>query len=248
MKVLAALTAATLAVTATAAFAATNEYDVTFKTSPAKPGSTSKPVPTSLTTGFTLKDATGLRPSPVAKYVQFHAGVRINGKPWATCSPARIAAAGSDSVCPKGSLVGNGTAQARAGFADNPSDQQYKCLLHVKTYNAPNLHQAIYLSATAAECGGTTVNSVLDGKWKNSSKGATLTYSVPRAQNHPVGGVDAATVINTTTIKKLTKKVKGKTVGYAELVGGCKGGKRAYSTTFTSEDGRTVKAAASADC
>jgi hypothetical protein len=77
-----------------------------------------------------------------------------------------------------------------------------------------------------------------------NAKGIAIKFSVPPSLAHPIAGFDNSVVDTTTSLTK--KKAKGH--GYLESVGGCKGGKRAISVTFTPETGSPVTEATTASC
>lgn len=249
-RIAVAATLSVAAVTSVAvAVAASNQYAVQATVKPAKAGTKAKPAPVAVTTSFTIGEAGGLRPAAISHYEFAYAGIKVNGKAFPTCAAARINAAGSDASCPKGSLVGTGTTKSVSGMTSAPGDKQYACTLDIKEYNAPKDHLAIYLTATAADCSGTTVNRAIDAKYVGGTSGkGRLVYDVPSDLLHAVAGITSATVSSTTTVKKVTRKVKGRTVGYQEAIGGCTGGTRAVTITFRTEDGQTGKATTAAAC
>lgn len=226
---------------------AKNTYAVTGKVTPAKAGSKKKPVAVSLATSSTTTEASGQRPAVVSRYSSSTTGIRVNGKAFPTCEASRIEAAGSDTGCPKGSQIGKSTAVVKSGVTENQADQTYTCNLTIRLFNAKHNHVAIHLLADPSACDGNAVNNVIDGKWTVTSKKATFTYTTPSAQSHSVADISSATVATTTVYKKVTRKYKGKKVGYLEAIG-CKKGKRITIGTFTTEGGQVASARASQKC
>jgi hypothetical protein len=252
LRKLALVAAALMALFAVSAvaLAQSSTYTVTASSSPAKPGSKSKPVPVQVKFGVTSTVTSG-RPESSRTFKVGFAGLHSNGKAFKTCTAASINAIQSDKNCSAAAKVGTGTVHNLAGATGNLSDTSITCDLGVTIYNAGANRAAIYLRGgpgTAASC-PIPISQALDGRYVSfSGGGQALQFDIPSNLIHPIGGIDNAIVNINVTIAKKTAKVKGKTVGYFEAVGGCKGGKRAISLSLTSEAGATSSSSGAAKC
>lgn len=229
------------------ALAATNQYTAKTTFSSRKAGTSKKPVPVGIKTVLGVTEAGGQRPGSVKHYEFGYPGLRVNGKYFPTCTAASINLKGSDASCPKGSLVGTGSTMSLSGTTAEPADTQYKCTLKVRLYNAPNNRQAIFLTGGPPTC-GVAINVALDARFVGPAGKLKLVYDPPAKLNHEVAGISSATTAIITNIAKKTTKVKGKTVGYYESIGGCKGGRRPSSIALVTEDGKSGKATTSSPC
>jgi hypothetical protein len=253
LRKLAIIAAALMALFAMSAvaLAQSSSYTVTASTSPAKPGSKSKPVPVQVKFGVSAAGVTG-RPASSKTFKVGFAGLRSNGKAFKTCSAASINAAQSDTGCSSAAKVGTGTVHNLAGSSTDLSDTSITCDLKVVVYNAGANRAAIYLQGGPGIVGAPcpiAISQALDGRYVSfSGGGQALQFDIPANLIHPITGIDNAIITINVTISKKTAKVKGKTVGYFEAVGGCKSHKRAISLSLTSEAGATSTSAASAKC
>lgn len=236
-----------LAVTAVAYAAQVNTYEVTGSTSPSKAGSKKKPVPVQLKFSYQVGEEAGQRPSPVKRYSIGFGGLQSNGGLFPKCTAARINAAGDDGDCPRGAVVGTGFVKNAAGATANTADRSIHCDLSLKVYNSGQGKAALYLYGNPPQC-AIPISQAIDAKYVKIPGGQALQFEVPSNLLHPIPGVDNAVIDVTSTIKKMTRKVKGKTRGYYEVAGGCKGGKRAVSVEFLSEAGESKTATSTASC
>jgi hypothetical protein len=245
------VTAAALLTTSSAAFAQATSYDIKASTSPAKAGSSKKPVTASLT--LTV-DATGTaRPTTATAFKVTFAGMKANTTGLKTCTVTQINAAQSDTGCNKAAKIGSGYVKNLVGSADDPNDTSIACNLGVTLYNGGNGKVAVFLkgSPTITVAGGNCVigvNQALDGKFTSSSKGVSLSFTIPANLQHPIGGLNQGISAIQTTIDKKTVKVKGKKRGLLEAVGGCKGGSRAVTLELSQEAGGVGTSKGSAKC
>jgi hypothetical protein len=233
------------------ALAQSSTYQVTASSSPAKPGSKSKPVPVQLKFGVD-GSATAGRPASSKTFKVGFAGLRSNGKAFKTCTAASINAAQSDKGCSAAARVGTGSVHNLAGASGNAADTSITCDLKVTIYNGGANRAALYLNGGPGVAGATCpipISQALDGRYTSfSGGGQALQFDIPSNLIHPISGLDNAIITINATIAKKTTKVKGKTVGYFEAVGGCKAGKRAIALTLTTEAGATTTSAGSAKC
>jgi hypothetical protein len=243
-----ALTASALLVLAASAFAAQlNTYTVSGSISPSTAGSSKKPVPVAVKFGYTVGEQAGQRPALVKQYSIKFDGLRVNGAAFPKCTAAAINKAGDDSACPTKAVVGTGTVKNFAGASNDPASKALACTLTLKVYNSGKNKGALYLRGGPPAC-PLQVSQAIDANYIASATGVTLRFNVGGTLHHPVAGVDNAVVSVTSSIKKLTTKVKGKTVGYYESVGGCRAGKRNITVTFVTNEGQTSKAQHTISC
>src|SRR4051812_8851641 len=170
------------------AMAVTNTYQVSASTSPTTAGTTKKPVPISLTFKYLIGEETNQRPSPVKQYQIKIAGVRVNTKPFKTCSASRINAEGTNASCPAAAIVGTGSVDNRLGPTNDPSKQDLHCYLELTLYNAPNNHATLYLKGRKANPAPkdciTDIDVGIDASYVRSGTSTTLSFTVPPSLLH----------------------------------------------------------------
>jgi hypothetical protein len=203
-------------------------------------GSKKKPKASGYKFAFTIKAPGDTIPKVVKTFNISIEGTRVNTKVAPACSAQAMDQAQSDAGCPKGSLIGTGTIGDAVGTSGNPFSSAVYCDLPVKIYNSGNNKAALWIKTGPPNCLAAVAQSV-PATWKNSSKGSALIFTVPEGLRHQLG-LDLAVTSASTSFKKITKKIKGKTVGYFESIG-CKDKKRDITATFTDEAGasQTVK-------
>jgi hypothetical protein len=243
---IAVLTGALVLAFATVAFAAvTNTYTVTATVSTTKAGSKSKPVPVGLKFNYQVGEEAGQRPSVITGYSILFTGIATHGEDFPKCTAAQINAAGSDSSCPSGSSVGSGNVENIAGATNNPADKSQQCHLALTLYNGGKGKLALYLAGGPPTC-PLSISQAIDAKYAKKGGGSALEFTVPPTLGHPIANFDNAVVTVASSVKKLVSK-KDKH-GYFESVGGCKGGKRIISVTFTPESGSPATTTTTAKC
>ena len=240
-------TALAVLVAAVSAYAATsgfNTYTATVKASPNKAGSAKAPAVFPFTEKYTANGTGGNRTAPLTHIKSVIYGLKnAGGKGFPTCSLAKIQAAKSDTVCPKGSLVATGSITALLGptsdpSATNPSILPCDPLLHA--YNGGG-NKVVYFFVDVAPdhaCAGGAITTgtvgPFQGTIKTSGKNLIINTPIPDYVSFPLSGVEGSLTSETLKWVKVTKKVNGKTQAYTWSVG-CKNGKRPYSHTFTAE-------------
>jgi hypothetical protein len=230
---LAAITVLAVLGLSAAVYAQTNQYSLDGKVPSG--GTKKKPKAGGFTFNFQIKDPAGNVPAVVKTYKFVIGGSKVNtAVVKATCSAAKINAAGSDDSCPRGAVVGTGSIRAEIGTAGQPWDGTTKCDLTLTAYNGGPNKVALFLDGTDTARCVAPISQAIDAKWTNTSAGAGLSFSVPEELRHQLG-LDVAVVDVKSTWKKLTGQKAGKKIGYFETTG-CKG-KRVASVTFTAEDG-----------
>jgi len=245
------ITAAALLTTSSAAFAQATSYDISASTSPAKAGSKKKPIPASLS--LTVNATGTARPTTASAFKVTFAGMKANTKGLKTCTVSQINAAQSDSGCNRAAKIGSGYVKNLVGVDSDPNDTSISCNLAVTLYNGGNGRVAVFLkgSPTTNVAGGTcviAVNQALDGKFTSSSKGVSLSFTIPENLQHPITGLNQGIAAIQTKIDKKILKIKGKRHGVLEAVGGCKGGKRDVTLELTQAAGGVGTSKGSAKC
>lgn len=241
-----AVTGLVLAIAAIAYAQANNTYTVTGSTTPRATGSTKKPVPVGVTFNYKVGEQTGQRPNVIEKYSIRFTGLRTNTNSFPKCTAASINAAGNDDGCPSGAAVGTGDVTNNVGSSTNQADKSIVCFLKLTVYNSGNQKGALYLRGGPNETPScpTEISVAIDARFVRRGNATALEFIVPQSLKHPIANLDNAVVDVKSKIKRLTKKVKGKNVGFFEAVGGCKSGTRDITVTFTPEAGKGVSATA----
>lgn len=241
ITIIAITAVAALAVAAVAyAGATSNTYSATFTFNQKGAGSSKTPVPMGFTQIYNAANATsGLRAAPLIDIKLTIPNVTVNWKPFPTCSAAKILAAKSDTVCPKGALVASGTITAALG--DNTlSGAGTPCFPILDVWNAGggNVNYFFVISGTH-QCGGLQTGSTAPypGHFAKSGNGVTEDVPLPTDVSTNAGNIGAYGSLTNENLKwaKLTTKVKGKVVGFLESTG-CPGGSKKMNVAFTATD------------
>lgn len=239
-------TAIAMLVGASAAYAALNTYTATDTFSPSKAGSVAKPSPIGHTQvlGAANTDPTKVA-APLVDLKDKIYGLTSNPKPFPTCSVTTITTGPKfDAACPKGSQVATGQVQsilgpptlAKPGTNCNPQ-------LHV--YNAGKGKLWFFFTTrSGTDCNGLTTGATAPypGTIKQQGKYLVTDVPLPPDISTKVAGHNnlyGSLITETIQWKKLTTKVKGKTVGFESSVA-CLHGKRPYSQSFTATNGSGV--------
>jgi len=233
-------TALVLSLSAVAyAQSAGNTYNVEAKTSSTKAGTKKKPTQIGIDFDFSVNGPNGQRPGVVQSYAIFFGGVKSNYAKFAKCSVETLEREQSVDGCPKGSIVGDGFIENATGVKTDPADRSIQCNAQLWVVNSGGGKGAIFVKGSPTSTDVKTKCAIplaapIPTTFKNSSKGTTLTFTVPQTLKHPAPTLDNA-VLNVDT-KINSKKTKGK--AFYESIGGCTGGKRDVSVTFTTEAGQ----------
>jgi hypothetical protein len=257
MKKVSVLAVLALLVAAAVAYAqggVTNTYSVQAKVTPTSKGTTKKPVPIGVNFNYQVGEVNNSRPSPVRKYSISFSGLRVNTNVFPKCSRTQLQASGGKTKCKK-AVVGSGSVVNNTGATNNPQDKSITCNLALTVYNSGNSKGLLLLEGGPGQGGNKecpiefgTTNGVIPTNYVKKGGGTALEFAVPDNLLHPAPGLDNSVVDTKSTIKRLTKKVKGKTRGYYESVGGCSGGKGSVVVAFTGENGQTQNASANFPC
>jgi hypothetical protein len=235
-KLVAAAAAASVAL-ASAAYAQTagNQYTVSGGTK-ARGGTVAKPKPADLSFKFSLADAGGNVPQVVKTYTIKVEGGKVNSSLIPGCKGSAMDAAQTDDKCPKGSKVGTGKLTALIGKTGTSKDGATVCNLPFVLYNSGGGKAALWIEAKPPAC-PVPISQSVPAKWTKSGTTAGLTFTVPDLLRHQVG-LDLPVVAASAHIGKIIKKKDGRPVGFLESTG-CRDGRRDFSVTFTTEDGRS---------
>ena len=250
-KLLIAVTAMfVLGIAAVAYAQVTNTYTVSGSTNPTRAGSSSKAVPVSVKFGYTVGEASGKRPSPVRKYSIRFAGLRVNTNAFTKCAANR-----KPSQCPSKSIVGTGFITNATGARNNPDDKSITCNAGLSVINNGSNKATIFVEGSPNQTDprrrcAIELSSPIPARFIRASGGAatSLEFTVPQSLLHPLPTLDNAVTSVTSTIKRLTTRRNGKTVGFFESTGGCVNGKRNLTVTFTPETGTPARAQRLASC
>jgi hypothetical protein len=250
--------AASLVCAAVVLAAQVNVYTVTASTSPTKSGTKKHPKPVKLNFNYTVGEKSGQRPALIDKYSIGFGGMAVNTAVTKGCTADRINQGIAQGIepeqsCPKGSQVGSGKVENRAGQTTDPTSQPdaLKCHLDLKIYNSGKNHAALYLKGNPTNPSGPcplAVDQAIDATFVKKNGGTALEFSVDQTLQHPAAGIDNAVVQVQSSINKVTGKVKGVKHGFFETVGDCKNNKRPVNVTFHQVDGTSQTVNGSAKC
>jgi hypothetical protein len=250
-KLLIALTAMfALGIAALAYAQVTNTYTVTGSTNPTRAGSSSRPVPVSVKFGYTVGEVSGKRPSPVRKYSIRFAGLRVNTNAFPRCASGR-----APSRCTSRSIVGTGFITNDAGARNNPDDKSIVCNAKLSVINNGSNKATIFVEGNPNSTDPRTrcaieLSSPIPARFIRAAGGAatSLEFTVPQSLLHPLPTLDNAVTSVNSTIKRLTTRRNGRTVGFFESAGGCVRSRRNITVTFTPETGTPARAQRLAPC
>jgi hypothetical protein len=247
-RIVVVATALAVLIAAASAFAATgglNSYSASLKFSPNKAGAGKAPSALGFTQKYIASGTGGNRTAPLTDIKTTIYGLTSDGKDFPTCSKAKIAAAGSDTVCPKGALVATGPITATLGPVNDQSTSapnQLPCNPVLDVWNAGQGKVVFFFVDKGSHtCAGGAIQTgavaPFGGTIKTVGKNLVMDTPVPPYVSFPLTGLEASLTSETLTWKNLSKTLKnGKTAHYGASIG-CKGGKRPYSVKFTAETG-----------
>ena len=196
-------------------------------------GTKTSPVPVGVSYTIKVSTADGSRPEAVKQLTEAWEGVRSYGKYFPTCSADKIAAAQSDSVCPKGSLVGTGKVHSLVAPDNDFAAKGSPCDRDTHVYNAGQDKVTVIFTGPGSKCLGTAYTAPFFGKFTNTGGiggGQATITTPPPEQTFPVPGVLVSSTSVSFAFPKRIIKVKGRKVSYLMSVG-CKG-KRAAKLIY----------------
>lgn len=205
-------------------------------------GSKKKPLPVSA--GFKLTTSTpdGTRQESWKRIDNAWYGVRSNGRYFPKCTVNEIASKQSDADCPKKSLVAKGKLVALNGPASIFNFPGARCEKDVSIYNAGQGKVAALLEGPGSACAGVGYLPPFPGTWSRTGGiggGERLRIPIPNNISHPLPGILGSPVTLNITMKKMTRRVKGKTRGYIESIN-CKGSRREWRQTIIGDPSGTA--------
>jgi hypothetical protein len=215
-----------------------NNYGGSISVAPAKAGSAKKPVIDGWTQTITVSSAQpGLDSAPLKDIKTWIYGLKVNTKLAPTCSSSKIESS-SGTGCPGKSLVASGTVTSRLGTSDrNPSTSENCGPLKLHVYNGgKNFVWFFFIVPGPTYCPGAHTGSAAPYKGTFSRSNGSLVLNVPLPGDVSTNAANIGSYASLTNEhlvwKKITKKVKGKKLGYFSSVG-CKAGKRPWKVTYT---------------
>ncbi len=232
-----------------------NRYEVTGGTSPTKAGTKKRPVPVGVEFHFTVARSRTAAPAVIRKYSIRFAGLNVNTGPFPKCAQSVIDEQGSRG-CPRGSLVGTGFIENATGRTDNPNDRSIPCNAGLEVINLGNNRASIYVQGDPKQADPRRKCAVqlaagIPARFVRQSggRGTSLEFEVPESLRHP-GTPNLSNAVQRveSRIRRLTRRVRGRQVGFFESVGGCVRRKRNITVTFTPEQGASARAQHLATC
>jgi hypothetical protein len=231
---------AVLAGAAVAFAGALNNYTAGFKFSTSKPGSTKAPVALGFTQTLGAANATASKvAAPLVNIKTTIYGLVANAKDFPTCSSTKIDTGPKfDAACPKGAEVASGTVSALLGGPALDPSKTISCKPGLDVWNGGGKTLWFFFTAASlTQCGGLQTGKTAPYPGTVSQSGKNLVVNIPlppdvstKVANTP--NFYGSLINETVAWRKLTTKVKGKTVGFLESVA-CKGGKRPWSVKYT---------------
>jgi hypothetical protein len=235
--------------TASSAHAA-NVYEVTGEVN-GRAGTSSRPSPISVRFDFTVNTDNGQRPAVVRRYRIAFDGLRVNSRVAPVCRLTSTAT--SDARCSAGSRVGSGFIENATGQSADPADRSIVCNAAISVYNAGNNRATLFIEGDPNSTNPRTrcqigLAAPIPARFIRTSTGTALQFDVPQNLRHPLTGLDNAVVRVESRIRRITRRIGGRTRGFFESVGGCRGGTRRIAVTFTPETGAAATDTASVPC
>jgi hypothetical protein len=161
-----------------------------------------------------------------------------NSKKWpkkARCSAAKVNAAQSASVCPKGSKVASGKTNVDA------LGGKIKRTLLLEAYMLTDGNMGAFVQTAAGQA--PAVKRMEVGK----VSGRTWNVAIDKVVQEPVPGIPTGIRTLDFGFKNAKAKVKGKTIGFAQSTG-CSGGSWTYTVQNTYRDGKGKPATDKVKC
>jgi hypothetical protein len=242
-----------LAAVAIAQTTVTNTYTVTGSTSPTNAGTIKKPVPISITFNYNVdSQPQGTRPNVVQKYSIRFSGVQVNTNLFPKCTQAKIESGGPE-ACPARSIVGTGYIVNETGTRDDPYNKSINCNAKLFVINNGNNKGTIFVRGTQTatdprERCDINLSAPIDANFVKRGNVSALEFVVPESLRHPLPSLSNAVKSVQSTIKRVTRRYRGRTRGFYEAVGGCLRGKRRITVVFTPEQGVSQTAQTTAKC
>jgi hypothetical protein len=225
------------AVSAYAAGSGLNTYSAKIGFAPNKAGSGHAPSALGFTEKYTATGNNGNRTAPLTDIKTKIYGLVVNEKNFPTCSAQKIAAAQSDTGCPKGAKIASGSITAILGPLTDPSTSdpnQIPCNPLLDAWNGGGGKVVFFFvdQAPNHSCGPIQTGNVgpFVGSVKTVGKTLVMDTPIPNNVSFPLAGVEGSLTSETLHYLKQTSKGKAAIASVA-----CNKGKRPYTVSFTAE-------------
>ena len=238
-----ALTAAAAVGVVTIAQGATT---ITVNSLTASPKAGTKKAPEGFTGGFNFSSDNGaLRQASQVSYEWWWEGVQGGLKGLPTCTAAQIDAGQTDSVCPKGSLIGNITGlEARLGPEGDGGVNFIDCKgKDVRFYNGGPSTFVWFVVGPADQCAGVGYLAPFEGQLRKVGKETHFFTALPANIRNPLPGIEGGLTRLPTLFPKVSAKVKGKKQFYLRSTG-CKGTRSFNFQLIDVEGTKTISSSA----
>jgi hypothetical protein len=212
-----------------------NSYSGSISVSPAKAGKATKPVIDSWTQTINASsNQSGFNTAPLKDIKTWIYGLKVDTKLAPTCSSSKIESS-LGTGCPSKSIVATGTVQSQLGSSSRQGTTA-PCDPNLRVYNGgKNFVWFFFIVPSPQACPAQTGSAQpYKGTFSKSGKYLVFNVPLPADVSTDAGGLHLfASLTNEHLVwKKITKKVKGKKLGYFSSVG-CQAGKRPYKVTYT---------------
>lgn len=225
-------------VAAGAAYAATqiNTYTANLSFTSKAAGTAKKAAPLGYTENLTAKGTGGNRTAILEDITTKIYGLSADQKDFPTCALSTISAAGNDTSCPKGALVGTGWITAAVGSPKDFKASAAPCDPGLDVWNSGAGKLTFFFVDTPAHnCNALGLKTGSTGPYpatvKTAGKYMVINVPIPSFINRPLG-LAGSLETEHLVFTHQSKKVKGKTVSSLASVA-CQGAKRPYSVTFS---------------
>ena len=232
--------------------AVTNTYDVDGSTSPARAGSKSKPLPIGINFNYSVGEVQNRRPDVIKKYSIRFTGTQVNTNAAPGCPLSTLQNQGPD-ACPSGSIVGSGFIENATGARDNPNDQSITCNASVQVVNQGDRRANLYVAGSPNSTDPRTkcaieLAAAIPARFVRRGNTTALEFEVPDSLAHPLPTLSNAVKRVRSTVRRITRRIRGKRRGYFEAIGGCRNRSRLITVVFTPESGPSATAQDRAPC
>jgi hypothetical protein len=233
--------AAAMAALAGTAYAAIDTYTAKITFTGRQAGTAAKAVPTGYTENLKVSGTHGNRPGVQLVIKTRIYGLKEDGKDFPTCSLKQIAAAQTDTGCPRAAEVATGYIDATVGSATNFVEAGQACDPDLDLWNSGQGKLTFFFVDTPThQCLNGQLHTGQVGPYaatyREQGKYLALTVPVPDSVNYPLGvsgGLVGSLEGEHLTYFKRTRRVGGRTVAITSSIG-CEAGRRPYSASFQS--------------
>jgi len=202
---------------------------------PAKAGKPSAPSPLSYTEKLTATGTNGNRTAVLTDIKTKVYGIVGDGKDFPTCSPSKIEAADSDTVCPTGAKVATGAITAVIGNAANFKLPGSPCDPELHVWNGGQGKLVLFFVDTPTHACPPLVTGAVPpfpATYKVVGKYLVMDTPIPKYVSFPLTGLAGSLTGENLNWLRVTTKVHGRTAAASASVA-CLHGQRPYSVTYT---------------